>query len=78
MNSRSLQNCLHIVGVIASTFIILGAVTIGKGDMNGILIMVFGAILQRLTSEIEFQKQTNIVGEKMEKLAKYLVKKMEK
>jgi len=78
MNSRALQNYLHIVGIVASTCIILGAVTIGAGNFVGILIMIVGAILQRVTSEIEFRKQTGIVGEKMEILAKYLVKKMEK
>jgi len=66
------------VGIIASVCMIFGAVTIGMGNFIGILIMVVGAILQRVTSEIEFRKQTGIVGEKMEILAKYLIKKMEK
>jgi hypothetical protein len=73
MNSRNYQNTLHLVGATSSLLTIFGAVLVGAGSYYGVILMLMGAIFTRLTSEIEFRKQTLIVGEKMRTLAKYLV-----
>lgn len=65
MHSRSYQNILHIVGILASITIISGAVLVGKGDtIYGIFIMIIGALFQRVSSEIEFQKMGALIEEK--------------
>ena len=77
MNARSYQNILHTVGICASVLMIYGAVSVGKGESMGVILMIIGAGCQRITSEIEFHKQTKIVGERMRILAKYLMKHVE-
>ena len=73
MDSRKYQNILHVVGAAGSLLTIFGAVLVGAGTWYGVILMLIGALFTRLTSEIEFRKQTLIVGEKMRTLAKYLI-----
>ena len=62
--SRKYQNILHISGSIYSFLMIFGAVLIGKNNyITGILLMIIGAAMTRVTSEIEFRKQTELFKE---------------
>lgn len=63
-DSRKYQNILHISGSLYSFLTILGAVLIGKNNVIiGIVIMIIGAIMTRITSEIEYRKQTQLFKE---------------
>lgn len=64
VDSRQYQNILHFVGIISSLSTISGAVLIGGGKFYGILLMIFGAICTRITSEIEFTKMGKLMEEK--------------
>lgn len=62
--SRNYQNILHISGALYSFLMIFGAVLIGKNNyIIGILLMIIGAVMTRITSEIEFRKQTQLFKE---------------
>lgn len=62
--SRSYQNILHISGVLYSFLTILGAILIGKNEyISGTILMIIGAAMTRMTSEIEFRKQTQLLKE---------------
>ena len=66
--SRKYQNILHISGALYSFLMIFGAVLIGKNNyIIGILLMIIGAAMTRITSEIEFRKQTELFKEFREK-----------
>jgi len=64
MNARNYQNALHFVGATSSFLTIFGVFMVGSGDVRGILLMIFGAILTRVSSEIEFRKMREIVRER--------------
>ncbi len=61
--SRNYQNILHISGTLYSFLTIFGAVLIGKGNNLGIIIMIIGAAMTRITSEIEYRKQEQLFKE---------------
>ena len=62
--SRKYQNILHISGSLYSILTILGALLIGKENYTlGLFLMAAGAIFIRITSEIEYQKQTQLFRE---------------
>ena len=63
--SRRYQNVLHISGTLYSFLTILGAVLIGgKENISlGIVLMVTGAAMTRVTSEIEYRKQEQLFRE---------------
>ncbi len=61
--SRNYQNILHISGGIYSFFTILGAVLIGKDNILGVPLMIIGAVMTRITSEIEYRKQEQLLNE---------------
>lgn len=63
-NSRGYQNWLHAVGATSSVLMLYGAVIVGSGNSLGIIIMVVGAIFQRISSEIEFRKISRLIEEK--------------
>jgi len=66
--SRKYQNILHISGGLYSFLTIFGAVLIGKDNyLIGIILMTIGATMTRITSEIEFRKQTQLFKEFREK-----------
>jgi len=63
--SRKYQNILHVSGGLYSFLTILGAVLIGGREniVLGIILMASGAAMTRVTSEIEFRKQTQLFRE---------------
>ena len=63
--SRRYQNILHISGTLYSFLTILGAVLIGgKENISlGITLMLTGAAMTRVTSEIEYRKQEQLFRE---------------
>lgn len=67
MNSRLLQNILHIVGIVSSSLTVIGAVYVGKGSYWGIILMVFSALVLRISSEIEYMKVSSLMSEKLNK-----------
>jgi len=64
MDARKYQNLLHTVGICASVLMIYGAVSVGRGDSMGIILMIIGAIFQRISSEIEFHKMSELITER--------------
>lgn len=66
--SRKYQSYLHISGILYSFLTIFGAILVGKNNYTiGITIMVIGAILARISSELEYRKQSQLFKEFREK-----------
>ena len=63
-NSRGYQNWLHVVGATSSVLILYGAIIVGSGNSLGVIIMIAGAVFQRISSEIEFRKIKKLIEEK--------------
>lgn len=62
--SRKYQNMLHTSGSIYALLTIIGAVLIGKDHtLIGIILMITGAAMTRVTSEIEYRKQIQLFKE---------------
>ncbi len=64
MDARKYQNALHFVGATSSFLTICGVFMLGSGNVYGLIVMIMGAILTRISSEIEFRKMREIVREK--------------
>ncbi len=66
--SRTYQNILHISGVLYSFLTIFGAILVGKNEyISGTILMIIGAAMTRITSEVEFRKQTQLLKEIVKK-----------
>ena len=63
-NSRGYQNWLHVVGATSSVLMLYGAIIVGSGNSLGVIIMIAGAVFQRISSEIEFRKIKKLIEEK--------------
>lgn len=71
MNSRIVQNIIHIVGAANSLLLFLSGYFIGKNDLLKFLIFVICyLILTRVNSELMYIRQKLVIREELEKKSK--------
>lgn len=62
--SRGWQNIIHVCGVINSVLTVFGAVLIGSQNYGvGVAMMVVGAVVLRITSEVDYHKWRELIKE---------------